>query len=96
MDYLTTQQVGEILGVSRPRIIALIQAGRLPAQKVGRDWLIRPDDLANFKLRPQGNYKLTLVEIEQIKQLSRQGVGVEDLARQFKVTQRTIYRHIKP
>ena len=47
MDFLTTKQVAERLGVTIRRIQALIEAGRLPAQKFGRDYMI---DARNLKL----------------------------------------------
>jgi excisionase family DNA binding protein len=51
---LTTSQAAELLYVSRRRVEALINAGRLPAQKIGRDWLIRPEDLELVKVRKPG------------------------------------------
>jgi excisionase family DNA binding protein len=54
---LTTAQVAARLGISRRRVLALIQSGRLPAQKVGRDWLIDPKDLSKVKIRKPGRPK---------------------------------------
>lgn len=48
---LTTPQVAEILGVSIRRVQAMITAGRLPAVKVGRDWMIEKSDLKKVKNR---------------------------------------------
>jgi excisionase family DNA binding protein len=45
MKMLTTKEVAERLGVSVRRVHALIQDGRLPAQKYGRDYLIEEKDL---------------------------------------------------
>ena len=45
MDLLTTKETAERLGVSVKRVQAMIRSGRLPAQKVGRDYLIRKEDL---------------------------------------------------
>ena len=42
---LTTTEVAEELFISIRRVQALIKAGRLPAKKVGRDWLIKKADL---------------------------------------------------
>lgn len=95
MKYLTTREVSERLGVSRPRILVLIQSGRMPAQKVGRDWLIDPAALARFKNRPQGNYKLSLEQIAEIKNQFIKGTKPVELAYTFSVSVRTIYRHIK-
>jgi len=51
---ITTAQAATILRVSRSRILKLINAKRLPAEKLGRDWLIRPDDLELVKVRRPG------------------------------------------
>jgi excisionase family DNA binding protein len=45
MSLITTNEVAERLGVTIRRIQALITDGRLPAQKVGRDYLIKEEDL---------------------------------------------------
>ena len=51
---LTTREAAEILGVSVRRVQALISAGRLPATKHGRDWLILSVDLARVADRKPG------------------------------------------
>ena len=51
---LTTAQAATILQISRSRILKLIEVGRLPAKKLGRDWLIRLDDLELVKVRRPG------------------------------------------
>jgi excisionase family DNA binding protein len=94
MDYVTTQQAGEILGVTPQRVIALIRSKRLPAVKVGRDWLIAMRDLEKFEKRPQGNYKLTADQIRQIRYMTKDGTTPLELAKKFKVSVRTIYRHM--
>jgi excisionase family DNA binding protein len=94
MDQLTTQQAGTILGVSAQRVLALIRDGRLPAAKVGRDWLIARQDLEKFEKRPQGNFKLTTEQIRAIRYMAKDGTTPVELARTFKVSVRTIYRHM--
>jgi len=94
MEFLTTQQAGEILGVTSQRILALIREGRLPAAKVGRDWLIAMRDLDRFEKRPQGNYKLSADQIKEIRHMGRDGKTPLDLAKKFNVSVRTIYRHM--
>jgi excisionase family DNA binding protein len=54
MNLLTTQQAAERLGVSQPRIYQLIGEGRLPAQKIGRDYLIDEKDLKLVENRKVG------------------------------------------
>jgi excisionase family DNA binding protein len=45
MKLLTTKEVAERLGISVKRVQQLIAAGRLPAEKMGRDYFIKEDDL---------------------------------------------------
>lgn len=94
MDQLTTQQASQYLGVTPQRVLALIHSGRLPAVKLGRDWLIARQDLEKFEKRPQGNHKLTADQIREIRYMARDGRTPVDLARKFKVSVRTIYRHM--
>lgn len=54
MDFLTTKQVAERLGVTIRRIQALVTSGRLPATKFGRDYMIRVKDLRLVEDRKVG------------------------------------------
>lgn len=51
---LTTKQAAERLGVTPSRVRALIKAGRLPARKDGRDWLIEERHLGRVAVRKPG------------------------------------------
>jgi excisionase family DNA binding protein len=53
MGLLTTRQAAERLGISIPRVHQLINEGRLPAEKVGRDYVIREEDLKLVEDRPK-------------------------------------------
>ena len=53
-DLLTTVDAAAIIGVSRRRVLALITEGRLPAEKVGFQYLIKRKDLAKVKDRKPG------------------------------------------
>lgn len=46
---LTTQQAAEILNVSRPHLIALLNAGKLAYTKTGKHRRIRYGDLLSYK-----------------------------------------------
>lgn len=45
MKLLTTSEVAERLGVTAKRVQAMIRDGRLPAEKLGRDYVIKEQDL---------------------------------------------------
>jgi excisionase family DNA binding protein len=49
MAFLTTQQAADILGVSRKMVQSLIKRDRLPAEKIGRDWMIKREDVENHE-----------------------------------------------
>ena len=57
MKLLTAKQAAQILGVDSSRVRVLIREGRLPAQKVGRDWVILEPDLELVKDRKPGRPK---------------------------------------
>ena len=54
MNLLTTTQTAELLGVNASRVRQLILAGRLPAEKWGRDWLIKREDAEKLHRQPVG------------------------------------------
>jgi excisionase family DNA binding protein len=54
MEFLTTKQAAERLGITPRRVQALIEAGRLPANKFGRDYMIKEADLNLVKDRKVG------------------------------------------
>jgi excisionase family DNA binding protein len=61
MDFITTQEAAELLGVTVRRIQAMITAGRLPAERVGTGrrsvFLIARADLKLVKNRKPGRPK---------------------------------------
>ncbi len=57
MKLLPTKDVAKALGLSVQRIHALINSGRLPAQKIGRDYLINEKDLELVRERKAGRPK---------------------------------------
>jgi excisionase family DNA binding protein len=54
MGLLTTSEAAERLGVTRWRVSALIQAGRLKAEKKGQIYLIDERDLKPVMVRKVG------------------------------------------
>lgn len=54
MEILSTAEAAKKLKISAIRIRQLISEGRLPAQKVGRDYIIQEKDLALVADRQTG------------------------------------------
>lgn len=57
MELITTAEAAERLGVVRSRVLALIAEGRLPATKLGRDWVIQAEDLARVAPGESGFFR---------------------------------------
>lgn len=47
-EYLSTTEVAEILGLSRIQVFRLIKSGKLPAEKIGRNFAINRKDLGVY------------------------------------------------
>lgn len=54
MDFLTTEQAAERLGIGLRRVQTLVQNGRLPAGRFGRALMIKESDLALVAERKTG------------------------------------------
>ena len=54
--FLTIAEAADRLGIRERRVRVLVREGRLPAHKLGRQWIIEPDDLEQdeVKNRPPG------------------------------------------
>lgn len=53
--YLTAHEVAEMLGVDHSQVCRYCADGKLPAIKVGNQWMIRGADARRFKRPPVGN-----------------------------------------
>jgi excisionase family DNA binding protein len=51
---MTTDEAAAARGVSARRVLAMIKAGRLHAEKRGRDWWIEEADLEPVRVRKVG------------------------------------------
>jgi excisionase family DNA binding protein len=67
---LTTQEAAARLGISAIRVRQLIGAGRLPAEKFGRDYMIKEEDLDLVADRKPGRPRKAQTE-EAAKQSSK-------------------------
>ena len=57
IKFLSCKEAGKILGIDDSRVRVLIRQGRIPAQMIGRTWVINPTDLKLVKDRKPGRPK---------------------------------------
>ena len=62
MKALTTKDAAAVLGISLRQVQTLIKQGRLPAHKMGRDYIIKESDLRLVSHRPKGRPRKVAVE----------------------------------
>lgn len=53
-NYITTKEASDVLGVTRQRVLQLIQDGRIKAEKFANVYMIRRRDLNHIEERPMG------------------------------------------
>ena len=70
---LTTQQVAERLGVSRPHVVSLIESGKLVGTKVGTHRRVRLSDLDAYQARESARRSQALTAL--MRQSRKLGLG---------------------
>ncbi len=65
---LTTQEAANILNVSRPYLIKLLEQGEIPFAKTGTHRRIRVDDLMEYKKRRDAERRRGMAELTQMSQ----------------------------
>lgn len=72
-ENLTTQQAADIVGVSRPFLISLLEQGQIPFHKVGSHRRITLTDVLNFKVENKRKRLEVLAELTE--QAQEWGMG---------------------
>lgn len=65
---LTTQEAANILDVSRPYLIKLLEAGKIPFVRVGQHRRIRVNDLANYQKEREIEQEKSLHALARLSQ----------------------------
>lgn len=65
---LTTGQAADLLGVSRPTVVSLVDAGTLPASRIGTHRRLRTVDVLAHRARSQLQRSAALDELTEISE----------------------------
>ena len=66
--HLTTNQAAELLGISRPTLVRLLEQGAIPFEKPGRHRRIRLQDVLSYQEKSQQRRREAIGEIHRISE----------------------------
>lgn len=67
-EMLTTQRAADLLNISRPHLVKLLDAGELPHHKVGRHHRIRAEDLFAYREKRGQERRTALKELAELNE----------------------------
>ncbi|QTX04367.1 helix-turn-helix domain-containing protein [Agromyces archimandritae] len=72
---MTTQQAADFLGISRPTLVRLLEAGDIPFDQPGRHRRVRLDDLVEYQARFRAERRTALRELRRANLDAKVKVG---------------------
>ena len=72
---MTTQQAADFLGISRPTLVRLLEAGDIPHDKPGRHRRVRLEDLVAYQADFRAERRSALRELQRASLGARVQVG---------------------
>lgn len=72
---MTTQQAADFLGISRPTLVRLLEAGDIPYDKPGRHRRVRLEDLVTYQANFRAERRAALRDVQRASLGSKVQVG---------------------
>ncbi|MGM7679136.1 helix-turn-helix domain-containing protein [Microbacterium sp. A94] len=72
---MTTQQAADFLGISRPTLVRLLEAGEIPFEKPGRHRRIRLEDLVSYQAKFRAERRAALRELQRTSATAKIRIG---------------------
>lgn len=72
---MTTQQAADFLGISRPTLVRLLEAGDIPFEKPGRHRRVRLEDLVSYQATFRAERRAALRELQRTSATAKIRIG---------------------